>query len=485
MAKTWLAILAILTLAGRASGDNSCAVAGDTGDPQGNDCVSFLHLQLHAEAKWKEREEKMNASAGREKARADERAMLQDTQKGTALVLQMHGPMDDWHQYILDRYTEQLKGSEIKLGVLRDVSASPEDNKKDHNEFINSSVLSEQLSSSSFTFPSGIASVHRSLLHTHDGGTVVKVPLCEVSWDAAKNEFGREGFRDGVEPHQFHMPFQVLWWQFCAHDLSSPKRVWLVESDAFFTGHITNFINAFQNEDADLIARGFRVAGKHWWQWKHVLPGLPKEFKEVTTHDKVVKNLDLLPTLKDGLCNDGSHDDSGVIFRQDHVERISADLFKALNESIHAGVMLPSETWAPTVCAKLDSCSMFDFAPLLQLLREGKSSLISPVYCWKGDWSQRECDGCAFSAAWADKWVHPVKSTKQAAMDCCSSVSSLMRVAEHKNAEVQKPEYLEDAKMADTGRGVLRHPLHQVGRAAAAMQSIANEHSRKFSATSQ
>merc|ERR1712060_985656 len=91
-----------------------------------------------------------------------------------------------------------------------------------------------------------------------------------------------------------------------------------------------------------------------------------------------------------------------------------------------AGIMLPSEVWAPTMCAdEYPKCSMFDFAPLLEPGRN-HCAWISSYFCWGPPYDlagMPHCDGCEISQAWANKWIHPVKTSLWAAVDCCTVVN--------------------------------------------------------------
>jgi hypothetical protein len=324
-------------------------------------------------------------------------------QHHAALVLQLHGKTTDWDQYLITRYSNQLKGSGIQFALLYDVSKVPAD---------------VSMKVSRVVSPSGQAEI--SKFFRPDG-----VHTCRVNWTEVESSYGEaisstkeatDAFK--IEAHQYHGPFLTLWWSECARDAVAPETeyIWFVEPDAFFTGNVMDFLQQFSHKQHDYIAGGFRVAGKHWWQFKNFLGLIPDDFTFITNESDVVENLGTLPTLRDGDCQDvRGKDTEGVLFAQDHVVRMSSRLLSKLRDALRTNMLLiPSEVWAPTVCAALfKPCTAFDFAPILE-----KGQWTSPVYCWEGDpWNAR-CQGTKLRPEYVNKWVHPVKTDHWAGLDC-------------------------------------------------------------------
>lgn len=260
------------------------------------------------------------------------------------------------------------------------------------------------------------------------------VPVCEVSWKAAEREFGKGIMTsDYVNVKHFHHSvLQLLWWRVCAKDVPHPEHIWFVEYDAFFTGNVQNFIQTYAAEDTDLIGAGFRVVGKEWWLWGRSHASQMTHFNRSA---QVVRNLNRLPSLADGVCHDPPRypgeipDEQGIIFRQVNVERISRRLMQELDQSLdHLDKrFLPDEAWASTLCAQqLTHCSMLDFAPAVPQARDDKA-WASPHYCWRQEFTVNQsslphCSACKMDAAWQGKWIHPVRANSLADIDCSKQV---------------------------------------------------------------
>ena len=335
-----------------------------------------------------------------------------------AVVIWHSGPrVTAWQRFVLERYRAALGG---KVGVLRDVTG--------------------------LRGP-GVRFAHEPLrdyaTNATSGGAV---DVCEVTWDSVDAaSFGaraaaallhervnprppRQTFR--VEPHSYHGPYQLLWWRHCAP--ARPKRVWFVENDAVFLGDVSRFFAALRAEadDADLVSAGFRIAGEHWWEWPLAVAPLEggDPFFVRRNGTSPVRGVPVLGGLSTGGCTDRQRipdDEAGLLFRQDHVDRLSADLLDALERAfVDDGFLLPSEAWASTVCARLDFCDIYDFAPL-RAPKDGargyKRPWVTANYCWWAPpgffFSRRpHCGGGA--GAWQDRWIHPVKTTCASALSC-------------------------------------------------------------------
>ena len=144
------------------------------------------------------------------------------------------------------------------------------------------------------------------------------------------------------------------------------------------------------------------------------IPLWPEPLRELEVAEEVCTDRQRIPD-----------DEAGLLFRQDHVDRLSADLLDALERAfVDDGFLLPSEAWASTVCARLDFCDIYDFAPL-RAPKDGargyKRPWVTANYCWWAPpgffFSRRpHCGGGA--GAWQDRWIHPVKTTCASALSC-------------------------------------------------------------------
>eukprot|EP00929_Paragymnodinium_shiwhaense_P092845 TRINITY_DN5287_c0_g2_i2.p1 TRINITY_DN5287_c0_g2~~TRINITY_DN5287_c0_g2_i2.p1 ORF type:complete len:354 (-),score=66.39 TRINITY_DN5287_c0_g2_i2:22-1083(-) len=264
-------------------------------------------------------------------------------------------------------------------------------------------------------------------------GEDVLVPRCDVSWQHAVDEWGRLTFKNLSHQstntsecgHGVHNPLEALWWKYCKLD-EGVEYVWFVESDAFFTGDVADFLLPFEQNGADLVSASFRIAGEHWWNFPSFHSAIvngKNSLELFSVHSDVVENVHPLPTLEDGPCHDDSSDFMGVIFRQDVVERWSKQLFEQLTASLEAGVVAPGEAFLSTLCASalflptgLD-CTMYDWAPVLE--RREPSSLASPAFCWSQELAELDMKTRPWcTAEWAGKWIHPVKTKDADFLDC-------------------------------------------------------------------
>jgi len=261
----------------------------------------------------------------------------------TVFILRTYADLNGWKLGQIERYVTQLRPINVPVVVIRDVSFLPE-GKTDK-------ARARRIR---FAVPNG---TDPELLRV-----IGNVHLCDVTWTAVEKEFTRINFSEYsqlggldttiVKKGGVHNPFEILWWRYCRPEsLEHVKFMWMAEDDAFFIGHVDRFIKAFASYKTDLIAGGFRIAGKNWWNIKTASSTFPKRMMKFKRRQSgLVDNVPKLPTLKETACNDGTADHVGTIFRQDVVERVSSRLFKMLEEHITNGIVGPGEALLSSIC---------------------------------------------------------------------------------------------------------------------------------------
>mmetsp|Transcript_92115 Transcript_92115/g.214096 ORF Transcript_92115/g.214096 Transcript_92115/m.214096 type:complete len:408 (-) Transcript_92115:50-1273(-) len=324
-----------------------------------------------------------------------------------ALVLKAVKCITPWHHSMVERYHRQLARHGVEVAILRDISGMSDDD----------------------------GAVHHQKYRVRDSF----VYICDVSWNAAKNEFGHKALQN-VSPKSCcnvgdgaHNAFEALWWKRCAPFLThpQPERTWYVESDAIFNGDVSRFVLHFSDNGADLISSGLRLAGKHWWQYPFYEHSAKfSNLKSFGRYDDLVHNVPRLPELNEGLCREKSTfvdfetpAQGFLLFHQDHVIRMSSRLQDMMLSAISKGVLGPAEVLAPMLCANryglkdTEHCSIFDFAPLRN--RSLNATYVSTLYCWPESQGTEELssllsDGSILpcDASWQDRWIHPVKNTR-------------------------------------------------------------------------
>lgn len=258
-------------------------------------------------------------------------------------------------------------------------------------------------------------------------GTAVSVPVCSVTWQQCVEESPskRCGAQKNPDAHRFHDQNMVLWWRHCRPD-SLVNYVWFVEYDAFFNGDVSNFIHAFGNNKADLIASGFRIAGSNWfkYQWFSTAPGLKTNFTQTS---KVVANVDVLATSQTAKCNGHMKDDGdvGVIFVQDHVLRMSDRFLRILSQQMANDVLGPSEGFISTLCASnlgfpdRAPCTMYDMQPshTNSSAPDSDGIWLSDIYCY--DWrSHIRASKKEHCHNYLNQWVHKFDCDDITALNC-------------------------------------------------------------------
>jgi len=304
------------------------------------------------------------------------------------------------------RYSKQLAAISVDLHILHDVNSSKPDQ----------------------------ATAKLTTYESQDGS--VKAPFCAVTWKATAELLPQKpGQSWEALPHIVTSVFETLWWQQCfprgGGAQQDDRFVWFVEQDAFFNGNLALFVAAYLDEDADYMARGFRIAGPNWWlygQFKDALElGALKTFG---VKDDLVKNVWPLPEISETKCNNTiDNNKHGLLFAQDHVTRYSAIFLSMLQEAAGHSIIGPGEGFKASLCAsnygrsRGKICSMKDFAPLRQVSRQGAGvpiNWLSPIYCWaqQGPEPERasphDTQDLPCSPEWQDRWVHPVKLSQPA-----------------------------------------------------------------------
>lgn len=320
----------------------------------------------------------------------------------TVLVVKTFAAFTPWKLHQLERYAEQLQRLGFPVAVLRDAATL-----RRNGQWL------------------GDGKVRNSFVMLSSGKSI---PLCDVSWQAAINEWGEDtfngfspvggGHNDPIPGRGVHNQYEALWWRHC-RPTGAEQHVWFVEDDAVFNGDVGHFLEAFSGDGADLVSSSFRIAGRHWWNFEgfnHSLSAGSLQLFDAGASG-LVENVSPLPPLSTFPCGDSSEDTQGLIFRQDVVERWSSKLFALLDKALQSGVLGPSEAFLSTLCASDRAsgsrCTMLDWAPVLQ--RDSGVTWASPLWCWGGFLRGRQCD-----AGWQDKWIHPVKVSSADALACAS-----------------------------------------------------------------
>lgn len=344
--------------------------------------------------------------------------------EGTIVVLRTNGrPSKFVLEDLMQRYQDQLHKYGIEFSVLHDKGNGPVTVGNAHDLL----QLSEKNKD-------GLAQFFH-LEKSQNGKERTKVQLCSVSWDQSQKEFMH--LDDSLfTARTCHDQNIAMWWKHCSHDFRTDlKYVWFLESDAFFNGNIVNFFRDFEHNDADLVASGFRVAGKHWWKYKTGLfdRGMNQGLKIINHSSDVVSNVKPLPGMTEGPKNcwfSGHNDRQGLLFFQDHVMRLSKDLLEALSTNMYKhGVLGASEAFISTMCASgLDfrddrSCKIHDFAPMLE--RKNGETWVTPIYCFgeNSHYDPRTKYHCT-QKSWQNRWIHAVKVKAPGAMQCDNTVES-------------------------------------------------------------
>mmetsp|Transcript_28696 Transcript_28696/g.78936 ORF Transcript_28696/g.78936 Transcript_28696/m.78936 type:complete len:364 (-) Transcript_28696:162-1253(-) len=326
---------------------------------------------------------------------------------GTAVVVKLYGDITDWQRHIIDQYSAQLENSGARLAFLRDVSyVAPEE-----------------------------TIVRPKTMCVFGSGTCVEVPMCEVTWGAAQQEFGNESMsQPRFDAHQVDDAYHILWWRHCSSALgATPDFVWLVEADAVFNGDIKVFLSSVAHEGADHVASGYALASWKWWKIRSGMwvRSMGQGVAMIRRTSGAVENVPALPTLHvDGnhFClvdpEDKNPDSEGLLFYQASVQRFSRRLLDRLDRVAAEGIMGPSEAFASSVCAlqlgaapdDTQNCSLFDFAPIES--RPSGKTWASPAYCFFPPYDLRAKEHCGAADEWRDRWIHPVKASRADEMEC-------------------------------------------------------------------
>eukprot|EP00928_Gymnodinium_smaydae_P052176 TRINITY_DN3595_c0_g2_i1.p1 TRINITY_DN3595_c0_g2~~TRINITY_DN3595_c0_g2_i1.p1 ORF type:complete len:392 (-),score=26.49 TRINITY_DN3595_c0_g2_i1:195-1331(-) len=325
-----------------------------------------------------------------------------------ALVIRAHGTRLSgfvW-KVLLPRYSRQLAQIGVSVTLMYDLGNVTEEKKS--TSFIETKSLGEDEAVRNYSV--GVQA-HATDTDRH------YVNVCQFSRDTAKQSIGVNLFKGPLgTQHSAHDHMLVMWWRHCRQSVGNYdklKYVWFVEADAFFNGDVASFVEHFANYPNDLIAGGFRVAGKHWWKWSKgyfkdaIRRGLPL----INRSSPVVDNVPLLPRY-------AGKDTKGLLFFQDHVMRVSAGLLTALDTVVRNGMIGGSEAFVASICAAglgfdpSSKCRIFDFSPV-QDRKNGSKWTAPRAYSWNQNYWPDKLNRHCKNEKWRDKWIHRVKLRPQ------------------------------------------------------------------------
>jgi len=340
-----------------------------------------------------------------------------------ALVLKTAGQQSECViEDIVPRYLEQLQNSPVQFGILHYGTAADFE-RKSVASFAKQQTATEKfelhgtqwnvvITRQVHTF--AVGNGNSSSLMQGEKQQTVDTPICFVNWKRAQTDFGNSTFPSEKAVHFIHDQNIVLWYRHCMNELSPSlskpnAKCWFVENDAIDKGNIGTFIDAHNDLNDDLVSTGLRIVGNEWWKvkkgfWKSALPHIKMIGKKSGAVRNVEELLDRGTACKDH-NNDYGDSDSGYLFFQDHVMRVSANLMQILDKSLSNGVIGPSESWIPTVCGSHEACTIYDFEPS-HMNGELKQSRywLSEHYCFHS-----KPTNSAYCKVAANKWVHAMK----------------------------------------------------------------------------
>lgn len=218
--------------------------------------------------------------------------------------------------------------------------------------------------------------------------------------------------------HQAHDQFLSLWYRHC--DTLHTSFTWFLEHDARFSGQVTKFFRSYENENADLVSSGFRIATPDWWKYSSISERILSHTTNFSQSSKVVKNVEWLHVLTSfGNASDcislSQQPGHGVLFFQDHVMRTSDKLLAALDKNFDLGIAGPSESFVAQMCGSQlnfggsSSCTIVDFAPIAS--RDQPNQWASEFWCWGTEFESSGKEMC--SSEYKDKWFHQCESNPE------------------------------------------------------------------------
>jgi len=320
---------------------------------------------------------------------------------------------------IVPRYLEQLQNSPVKFGILHYGTAADFD-KKSVASFAKQQTATEKIelhgtqwnvviTRQVHTF--AVGNGNSSSLMQGEKQQTVNTPICFVNWKRAHDDFGISPWVSKAV-HFIHDQNIVLWYRHCMNELSPAlskpnAKFWFVENDAIYKGNVGHFIDAHNDINDDLVSTGLRIVGNAWWKvkkgfWKSALPHI----KMIGKKSGAVRNVEVLSD-RGSACKDQMDErdlDSGYLFFQDHVMRVSTNLMQILDKSLSNGIIGPSESWIPTVCGSHKACTIYDFEPSHTNGALGKAKWLSENYCFHS-----KPDDRTYCKVSANKWVHGMK----------------------------------------------------------------------------
>jgi len=364
--------------------------------------------------------------------------LLHDVVDDQVLVLRTAGKVGRCISDVLvPRYADELSKANVRFSVLHYGTKGDWRFRKTTSSNVNAHTRgAQELSSHVFRPPGGLESWEAqisheirsfSILHPNVTGMNMEateqgiarerenivefsVSICYVDWKRATKAYPLKHV-SSYFVHYIHDQNVALWHRYCMQDISPPvneqfAKIWFVESDAIFGGKVAPFIEAHSALKDDLVATGLRIAGTHWWKVKKGLWKTGEPYvKKFWNTSKAVRNLETLPSLNVSKCrNPDVQDEHGFLFFQDHVMRLSIQLLNILSKHLQKGIIGPSESWLPTLCASDTSCSIYDFEPQHLNSSIGPNTWVADSYCWTPTHTNSTlCDKIN------QKWFHPYK----------------------------------------------------------------------------
>jgi len=187
----------------------------------------------------------------------------------TAVVLKTFGDISQ-QQNLINFYAAQLNNSGFKLSVLHDAGNATTVSQPPRSVAVDSSggFLASKASKTRLVKWGGLVFTVSltSIASTSKRGSQ-DVPLCIVSWTKAEQEYGKATMDSIADmgAHQPHDQFLSLWYRHC--NSLHTRFTWFLEHDGRFSGPVTKFFRSYENELADLVSSGFRIANPDWWKY--------------------------------------------------------------------------------------------------------------------------------------------------------------------------------------------------------------------------
>jgi len=177
-------------------------------------------------------------------------------------------------------------------------------------------------------------------------------------------------------PHQkslawgFHTEAILLWWEHVSSSVRGrPAHVWVLEDDAGYSGDLSEFVQTYAQETADLVVHGIQLVEEDW-VWRDT----------ASPHF-----LQLVPFHRRFRC-------------AEHVQRLSALLLDALQRYCDKGISGWSEMSIPSLCS---NCGLE--------MRALKPEHIGALYVFHGKVPALSWERICTERATRNRWWHALK----------------------------------------------------------------------------